>query len=212
SAWMPDCSHWKVSNSSRSSVLLARLSLKALRRYWHPARDTITSRMGPPLQLPAHLRLRPSSWRLFWSLPLPAKPFTPWWRLLHDRISHRSWLHRIVPDKVPSPMCALCGIDTEDLYHFVVGCSYKEDYWRDVVSLLSLQDLFPSSLAIWTALTSFCSLNMAELDEDLLVALGAGFTTLWKYHWRSVIDMEPWIPSVAINIFKHDHSSLISSL
>ncbi|KAG2189595.1 hypothetical protein INT46_008737, partial [Mucor plumbeus] len=27
---------------------------------------------------------------------------------------HRSWCHRIVPEKVPSPVCALCGIATED--------------------------------------------------------------------------------------------------
>ncbi|KAI8638232.1 hypothetical protein BD408DRAFT_423321 [Parasitella parasitica] len=84
-----------------------------------------------------------------------AKAFIPWWRLLHDRISHHFWLHRIVPDKVPSSMCALCGIDTEDHYHFAVGCSFEADYWREVVSLLSLQDPFSSSIAIWTALTSF---------------------------------------------------------
>jgi len=57
--------------------------------------------MGPPLRLPAHLRLSPVSWRLFWSLETPAKAFTPWWRLLHDRVAHRSWRHRIVPGTNP---------------------------------------------------------------------------------------------------------------
>ncbi|KAK4521256.1 Transcription factor spt8 [Mucor velutinosus] len=47
-SWMPDCTHWTVSNSSRSAAPVARLSLGALRRYWHPAKGTITSRMGPP--------------------------------------------------------------------------------------------------------------------------------------------------------------------
>ncbi|KAI8635792.1 hypothetical protein BD408DRAFT_463776 [Parasitella parasitica] len=61
SSWMPDCSHWTISNSSRSSVPVARLSLNTLRRYWHPAKDIITSRMGPPLCLPIHLRLPPPS-------------------------------------------------------------------------------------------------------------------------------------------------------
>ncbi|KAG2199262.1 hypothetical protein INT46_008804, partial [Mucor plumbeus] len=211
-SWLPDCSHWCISNSSRSSVPVARISLGALRRYWHPVRNTITSRIGPPLKLPSHLLLSPASWRLFWSLSLPAKAFTPWWRLLHDRIGHRSWCHRIVPDKVLSPVCALCGIASEDLYHFVVGCPYKADYWRDVVSLLSLWDLLPTSLCIWTALTGFCSLDMVELDEDVLVALGAAYTTLWKYHWRSVIDTEPWIPSVVLNMVRQDHGSLFHSL
>ncbi|CEP10324.1 hypothetical protein [Parasitella parasitica] len=118
----------------------------------------------------------------------------------------------MVLDKVTSPMCPLCGVATEDLYHFVVGCSLKADYWREVVSLLSRQDLLPSSLAVWTALTSFCSLDMVLLDEDVLVALGAAFTTLWKYHWESVIDVDPWIPSAAINMVQHDHHLIFSSL
>ncbi|KAK4510779.1 Flap-structured DNA-binding and RNA-binding protein [Mucor velutinosus] len=66
-----------VSNSSRSAAPVARLSLGALRRYWHPAKGTITSRMGPPLKLPAHLLLSPALWRTFWSLEMPAKAFTP---------------------------------------------------------------------------------------------------------------------------------------
>lgn len=213
STWMPDCSHWVISNSSRSSVPLARLSLGALRRYWHPSKDVITTRMGPPLRLPAHLRLSPVSWRLFWSLEMPAKAFTPWWRLLHDRVATRSWCHRIVPDKVPSPICALCGLFEEDLYHFVVGCQLKSWFWQDVVSLLSLQELLPSDDSIWLALTSLCSFDdLQVIDEDVLVALGATYSTLWKYHWRCVIDEEPWIASAALNMVRQDHGSLFSTL
>ena len=213
STWMPDCSHWVISNSSRSSVPLARLSLGALRRYWHPSKDVITTRMGPPLRLPAHLRLSPVSWRLFWSLEMPAKAFTPWWRLLHDRVATRSWCHKIVPDKVPSPVCALCGLFEEDLYHFVVGCQLKSWFWQDVVSLLSLQELLPSDDSIWLALTSLCSSgDLQVIDEDVLVALGATYSTLWKYHWRCVIDEEPWIASAALNMVRQDHGSLFSTL
>ncbi|CEP07296.1 hypothetical protein [Parasitella parasitica] len=81
-----------------------------------------------------------------------------------------------------------CGVDAEGLYHFVVGCPFKADCWRDVVSLLSLQDFLPSRLAVWTALTSFCSPDM----DDVLVALGAGFATLKislaKRHRRGALD------------------------
>ena len=55
--WLPDCSHWSISNLSCSSVPVARTSLGALQRYWHHARATITSRMGPPLRLSTHLLL-----------------------------------------------------------------------------------------------------------------------------------------------------------
>ena len=211
-SWLPDCSHWSISNSSRSSVPIARISLGTLRRYWHPARASITTRMGSPLRLPTHLLLSPSSWLLFWTLPLPSKAFTPWWHLLHDRIGYRSWCHRIVPDKVLSPVCALWGIATEDLYHFAVDCSYKTDYWRDIVSMLSLQHLLPSNQAVWTALTSFCSIELVELDENVLVALGAAFTTLWKYHWRCVIDTEPWTSSFVFNMVRQEYGFLFFSL
>ncbi|CAO3630098.1 unnamed protein product [Mucor fragilis] len=212
-SWMPDCTHWTVSNSSRSAVSVARLSLGALRRYWHPAKDIITSRMGPPLRLSTHLLLSPASWRLFWSLEIPAKAFTLWWRLLHGRVSHRSWCHKVMPTKVLSPACALCGYHTEDLYHFVVGCHFKSSFWQAVVSLLSLQELLPSDSSIWLALTTLCNgSDLMVIDEDVLVVLGAAYSTLWKYHWRCVIDEEPWIVSAAINMVRQDHGSFFTSL
>ncbi|CEP13607.1 hypothetical protein [Parasitella parasitica] len=107
-SWVPDCLHCVVSSSSRS--------LNASRRYWHPAREVITPRMGTPLRLPVHLRLPPESWRLFWSLDMPPKAFSSWWRLLHDCVAHRSWCHRVVSAKVPSPTCALCGLAPADLH------------------------------------------------------------------------------------------------
>ncbi|CEP09889.1 hypothetical protein [Parasitella parasitica] len=166
--------------------------------------------MGPPLRLPVHLRLSPASWRLFWSLDMPVKAFTPWWSLLHDRVAHHLWCHRVVPAKVPSPTCALCGLAPEDLYHFVVGCPFKTHYWRDVVSSLSLQDLLPTGMAFWTALNSLCSQDMVILDEDVLVSLGAPYSTLWKYHWRCVINTEPWISTAAMNMFRQNHNLFYS--
>ena len=78
--------------------------------------------------------------------------------------------------------------------------------------MLSLQHLFPSNQAVWTALTSFCSMELIELDENVLVAFGAAFTTLWKYHWRCVVDTEPWIYSAVLNMIRQDHGLLLFSL
>ncbi|KAI8641749.1 hypothetical protein BD408DRAFT_417601 [Parasitella parasitica] len=49
------------------------------------------------------------------------KTCTPWWRLLRSRIAVCSWLHKIVPDKVTTRLCAICSADADD-YHFVIGC------------------------------------------------------------------------------------------
>ncbi|EPB87823.1 hypothetical protein HMPREF1544_05352, partial [Mucor circinelloides 1006PhL] len=54
----------------------------------------------------------------------------------------------------------------ENIYHFVVGCRVKSCFWQDVVSLLSLQGLLPSSD------------DLKMTDEDVLVVLGAAYSTL----------------------------------
>ena len=55
-------------------------------------------------------------------------------------------------------------------------------------------------------------MELIELNENVLVALGAAFTMLWKYHWRCVIDTEPWISSAVLNMVRQDHGLLFSSL
>jgi hypothetical protein len=39
-----------------------------------------------------------------------AKAFTPWWRLLHDKIGDRSRVNRWSPQQFPSPFYVLCGV------------------------------------------------------------------------------------------------------
>ncbi|KAG1081601.1 hypothetical protein G6F42_022892 [Rhizopus arrhizus] len=50
------------------------------------------------------------------------------------------------------------------------------------------------------------------INEDVLVALGATYSTLWKYHWRCVIDEEPWIASAALSMVRQEHGSHFSTL
>lgn len=78
-----------------SPILLVLLSivcvsLGALSRFWHLPKDVIISCMDPPLLLSTYFCMQPPLWRLFWSLPLSAKAFITWWRLLHNRIGRRS--------------------------------------------------------------------------------------------------------------------------
>lgn len=58
-------------------------------------------------------------------------------------------------------------------------CPVKSCFLQDVVSLLSLQELLPSDASIWLALTSLCSSDdLKMIDEDVLVDLGAAYSTL----------------------------------
>jgi hypothetical protein len=108
--------------------------------------------------------------------------------------------------------CRICESSTEDLFHFVVGCPDKWQFWSDVLSLVQLSDVFPTASSVWSGLVSLCSLNCEPLENKVLCLLGSSFATLWRYHWRCVMDNEVWISSAAINMFKQDHHSLVLSL
>ncbi|OAD07888.1 hypothetical protein MUCCIDRAFT_104840 [Mucor lusitanicus CBS 277.49] len=78
--FVPDTSssHWTVSTGPRSHSTIAQIKLGALRRSWHPSVNLLRGSVHPPLLRPFHLRLPPHLWRVFWSLTMAAKAFTPW--------------------------------------------------------------------------------------------------------------------------------------
>jgi hypothetical protein len=209
-SWLPLTSHWTVPSGSSSEVAISKLSLGALRRYWHADYSVICTRPGPPLVLTPHLLLRPFFWRLFWSLPMVAKAFTPWWRLLHDKIGYRSRLHRWSSQKYPSPCCALCGVP-EDLYHFVIGCAYKSDYWRQALTYLALDTDFPMDLDVWSVMISLCSRDCKPVPPDVLSIFGSIFYTMWAAHWHCVIDEVTWSSTWVFNSFKSDNTLVINT-
>jgi hypothetical protein len=140
------------------------------------------------------------------------KAFTPWWRLLQDCIGYRSRLHRWSPNKFDSPDCPMCLISTEDLFHFVSGCFYKWRYCYDVLSLVHLNDAFPAEIDIWSGLVTLSSVSGQPHNQHILCFLGSAFSTLWRYHWRCVLDSEEWYSITAFNMFKQDHHSVVSSM
>ncbi|KAL7312975.1 hypothetical protein PS15m_008678 [Mucor circinelloides] len=155
--------------------------------------------------------LPPRVWREFWSLSLPAKAFTPWWRLLHDRLSVRSRLHALNPSSFPSPLCALGDEATEDVYHMILGCYMKPNFCFEVVAHLGLVDDFLADEAIWIALTKLKDKNGSPLDSSILELLGTAFYTLWKLHWRCVLDNVLWQSQILFESFLAENASLISS-
>jgi hypothetical protein len=210
SSWLPSTDHWVVPITNKVEIPIRKLPLGALRRFWHlDHASLVMHRPHPPAVVPAHSRLRPYFWRLFWSLPLPAKAFTPWWRLLHDRIGYRARLFRWDAALYVSPLCGLCG-EVETLNHMIVYCPWKAIFWSDVLDSLSLRDSLGDMDTVWSGLVTLCDLDSVPLDTDLLVILGAGLATVWRLHWNCVIHNESWSSTHAINAFEHDHSLIIS--
>jgi hypothetical protein len=209
-SWLSSTAHWTVPSGPSSEVAISKLSLGALRRYWHVDHSVISNSPGPPLVVAHSLRLRPFFWRLFWSLPMVSKAFTPWWRLLHDKIGHRSRLHTWSPAKFPSPCCALRG-DSEDMFHFVVGCHYKSSFWRQALGFLSLGADFPTDMDVWSVMVSLCDFDCKPVSADVLSIFGYIFYTLWAAHWRCVIQGDTWSSTWVFNSFKADNTFVINT-
>jgi hypothetical protein len=119
-------------------------------------------------------------------------------------------VHRWSPQQFPSPFCDLCGA-VEDLYHFVVGCSYKSEFWRQALLFLSLDFDLPSDADIWAAMVTLCSLDCKPLDADVLSILGSVFYSMWAAHWRCVIHDGTWSSTWVLNSFKTENTLIIST-
>ncbi|KAK4518233.1 uncharacterized protein ATC70_001585 [Mucor velutinosus] len=204
-------SHWFITTGPRSKATVDKITLGALRRSWHPSFDMLRRPAHPPGYRPPHLLLPPHLWRDFWSLCLPPKAFTPWWRLLHGHLSVQVRLHSMNRVKYPSPLCKMCHEATEDEYHMVIGCSMKSLFWYEFVSHLGLADLFPTDEAIWIGLTTLHGQDNNPLDISILELLGAAFSSIWQHHWGCTIDGKSWITRAVFSSFLEDHSKLISS-
>ncbi|KAK4515912.1 uncharacterized protein ATC70_010870 [Mucor velutinosus] len=132
-------SHWHITASPRSTAVVAQIKLGALRRFWHTSFAFLRGTAHPLMSRPPHLLLPPRLWRDFWPLCLPAKAFTPWWRLLHGHLSVQTRLHNINRVRHPSPLYKLCIEAPEDEYHMVIGCGMKSLFWYEVTTTLVSQ-------------------------------------------------------------------------
>ncbi|GAN01804.1 hypothetical protein MAM1_0012c01239 [Mucor ambiguus] len=207
----PSFSHWFITTGPRSSAAVAQIKLGALRRFWHPSFAFLRSPAHPRMRHSHHLLLPPRLWRDFWSLCLPAKAFTPWWRLLHGHLSVQARLHNINRARHPSPVCKLCAEAPEGEYHMVIGCDMKSLFWYEFVSHLGLSDLFPTDGTIWIGLTTLHDPERNPLDISILVLLGAAFSSIWQHHWGCTLDGKAWHTRIGISSFLEDHSTLIYS-
>jgi hypothetical protein len=202
--WLPNTFSWVITTSGSKPVLIFDVPLQTVRHYWHPINKSKHSH--PPLihKLPQQY-LRPVHWRLLWSLPLPARVFHHWWRLIHQAISIRPVLHTWYPKDHPSALCLLCGQATETYYHFAVGCPLKQSLWSLALSTLSLDKIFPNADEIWNALTFHAPSISDDLGclptaftSDHLVIIGTIFSAIWCTHYACLMNQDGlWIPSNA---------------
>ncbi|KAI8372662.1 hypothetical protein EDC96DRAFT_572872 [Choanephora cucurbitarum] len=202
-SWMPSTEHWLISPRARKVVGISIAKPGHFRRHWQYQQKAVPTRV--PFLVPAAARLPHSSWKLFWSLPLPAKAFTPWWRLLYGTIGHASKLHGWNPHHFTSPLCPICGHASETLYHFFVNCGFKWSFWQQYFAERDMADKFTGPLTVWYALTAFSDPDNNCLSVSDLTVVGMGLATLWRYHWQVFFEHDLWNPAVAVALCKESH-------
>ncbi|KAG2191927.1 hypothetical protein INT47_007552 [Mucor saturninus] len=194
--WLPALYYWTIPQGRGNMVTVSGIRPGDLRWYWHPDRAKFEIRALIPQVVPTRFLLWPSLWRLFWSLYM---------------MSYRAKQHRWSTTKYPCASCPICLISSsEDFFHFVVGCFDEWQYWCNEIFLLGIGDIFETEFDVWSGLVSLCDVKQKTLSADMLMIIGSGFSTLWKDHWRCVINGDLWNSQAAHNMFQQDHSSLIA--
>ncbi|KAI8372378.1 hypothetical protein EDC96DRAFT_438832, partial [Choanephora cucurbitarum] len=125
--------------------------------------------------------------------------------LLHGTIGYASKLHGWIPTRFSTPLCRICGFEAETLYHFLVDCGFKWSFWQQYFAERDLTTTFPSVMSVWLALTALIDTEGNLLSANLLVAVGMGLATLWRYHWQTFFDEDLWNPAVAVALCKESH-------
>ncbi|KAI8364018.1 hypothetical protein EDC96DRAFT_482384 [Choanephora cucurbitarum] len=198
--WLPSSEHWLISPKARQVLEISIAKPSRFRRHWQFLSKLLPRRI--PLLVPKAARSPSSSWKLFWSLPLPAKAFSPWWQLSYGTIGYASKLHSWNSTSFSTSLCRICGFEAETLYHFVVDCRFKWSFWQQYFAERDLTTTFPSIMSVRLALVDLTDTEGNLLSADLLVAVGMSLTTLWRYHWQTFIDEDLWYPAVAVALCK----------
>ncbi|OAD65206.1 hypothetical protein PHYBLDRAFT_153684 [Phycomyces blakesleeanus NRRL 1555(-)] len=81
---------------------------------------------------PIHPPLIPRQLRSFWSFALPHQAQNVWFRGLHNKLSCRALLYRIMPSTVSSPLCTICQVSIETQEHFLLACPLKSAVWTGI--------------------------------------------------------------------------------
>jgi exonuclease III len=134
-------------------------------------------------------------WFFFWNTGMENKDKIIWWKLIHNRIPTRKWLHKIYPEKCESEICEICKTEIEDTEHFFFKCPIKKKIWDYGIRLMN----------IWAPkygvehkfdLVEFKNIQQGFADKYLdpskyekvkpMIVFGIILRNIWNAHWAHV--------------------------
>ncbi|CAL1410643.1 unnamed protein product [Linum trigynum] len=93
---------------------------------YHTFRESERNRLGTPN--PNHPDCTSKAWKWLWSLSLPPKIISFIWRISRNAVATKRnlWLRRCSP----SPLCSLCQLNEEDIWHCLFRCPHAARVWQ----------------------------------------------------------------------------------
>jgi hypothetical protein len=94
----------------------------------------------------------------------------------------------------PSSICPFSKKESEDEYHFVVGCHLKWEAWRKEVDIVQYPSLYTDTMNIWQTILLQKLLKDDASKRHSIDSLSTVWAAIWKVHWRYTMEMKRWIP------------------
>ncbi|CEP08875.1 hypothetical protein [Parasitella parasitica] len=181
------------SSSTTTGLSRRALSTKTYRRLCRPAIPH-----QPPLPPPFSPDVS-VNWFDFWLLPITHSCRNIWYRFLHQKIPHKSLLHRFVPDFFPTPSCAICSHPTDTLDHFLFSCPIKLSVWQTIQ-----HRHLPFLSTPWASFDLHLLLTTVrfptEFPRSALLVIAATLESIWISHWSFIFSDTPFTLDSVLSI------------
>ena len=163
--------------------------------------------VATPLPRPTASRITKRSWKLFWKSTMSFKTKNIWFQLLQNKSNTRVRLHRLLPDKVPSPLCPLC-LPSEKQHtaeHMFVECRQVWFIWKTAIRYLLPHDHHIIRISQTSLINSLFSLRLPKSnaltgphDMTIWFLFSSCLENIWKSYWQFSIHDAPFVPDATI--------------
>ncbi|GAN07434.1 hypothetical protein MAM1_0160c06931, partial [Mucor ambiguus] len=161
-----------------------------------------------PLPRPTVSRITKRSWKLFWKSKMSFKSKNIWFQLIQNKTNTRVRLHRLLPEKVPSPLCPLC-LPSELQHtaeHMFVTCQQVWFIWKTAIRYLLPHEHHLIRISQKSLITSLFSLCLPQHhtptgphhDMTIWFLFSSCLENIWKSYWQFSIHDTPFVPNATV--------------
>lgn len=140
-----------------------------------------------------------AAWNDFRKVSIPHHARTILYRnlLLHNKlVPCRGSLHKLLPNRFPSPLCPLCH-QPESPQHFILTCPLKSIIWSQICyKLLNQQRSLTCRDILNVRIIRYKVLPHFKLEWAHIVA--CTIASIWKAHWQHVFDEASFDPNTVV--------------